>query len=41
MKPRVLDDWWWFIMCYWMVLFSPVEYMMIIRENKHLDVVKG
>ena len=34
MKPQILDDWHWFLTCYWMILFRPFEYMRIVRENK-------
>jgi len=40
-KRRHLDDWGWFLKCYWMVLFAPFRYMKEIigirkgrRRNK-------
>lgn len=32
MTPRILDDWWWFLMCYWMILFNPLMYAEEIRN---------
>jgi hypothetical protein len=25
-KPKVLDDWYWFLKSYWMILFNPLAY---------------
>ena len=29
---RVLDDWYWFLMSYWMLLFNPLKYAEKIRN---------
>ena len=34
MKPKILDDWHWFLICYSYVLFRPFEYMKIVLQNK-------
>ena len=31
----MLDDWHWFLMCYWMVLFKPFQYMRFVLWNKY------
>ena len=32
MKPKILDDWHWFLCCYQMVLFRPFKYMEEINR---------
>jgi len=34
MTPEILDDWYWWLMCYWMILFRPFEYMKFTLQNK-------
>ena len=33
--PEIMDDWYWFLMCYHLILFRPFEYMRIVVRNKH------
>jgi hypothetical protein len=40
MKPKIMDDWYWFLMCYWMVLFQPLRYareVHTIRKNREKE----
>ena len=37
MKPKILDDWHWFLVCYYMVLFRPLDYMEDIRKIRGYD----
>ena len=32
--PEIMDDWYWFLMCYWMILFQSLRYAKIVKENK-------
>lgn len=32
--PEIMDDWYWFLMCYWMILFQPLRYAKLARQNK-------
>ncbi len=37
MVPEIMDDWYWFLMCNWMRLFCPLDYMeeiVMIRRLK-------
>ena len=41
MKPKILDDWHWFLLCYDMVLFQPFQYMKIVLKNKNVISTPG
>ena len=34
MTPKIMDDWYWFLMCNWKKLFCPLKYMEEIMRIK-------
>ncbi len=34
MTPKIMDDWYWFLMYNWMRLFCPFDYMKEIMKVK-------